>query len=128
MFFDGITLGPYDVLFVKMKALMLEGKTSGTTKALQYQEWMAAAKNGSQDVTSNVFKDNAAGIRAPHIALLQARGPICWDAAFYLDHNPDLAPGGINTMELAWQHYITAGQFEGRASRYTCDPYQPPTT
>lgn len=43
MFFDGITLGPYDVLFVKMKSLMLEGKTSGTTKALQYQGWMGAA-------------------------------------------------------------------------------------
>lgn len=43
MFFDGVTLGPYDVLFVKMKALMLEGHTSGTTKALQYQDWMAAA-------------------------------------------------------------------------------------
>ena len=42
MFFDGITLGPYDVLFVKMKSLMLEGKTSGTTKALQYQGWMEA--------------------------------------------------------------------------------------
>ena len=40
MFFDGVTLGPYDVLYVKMKSLMLEGKTSGTTKALQYQGWM----------------------------------------------------------------------------------------
>ena len=43
MFFDGITLGPYDVLYVKMKSLMLEGKTSGTTKALQYQAWLDAA-------------------------------------------------------------------------------------
>ena len=74
--------------------------------------------NGSQDVTSNMFKDNAAVLRAPLIALLQARGPVCWDAGFYLEHNPDLAPGGINTADLAWQHYITSGQFEGRSSRW----------
>ena len=43
LFFDGVTLSAYDVLFVKMKSLMLAGKTSGTTKALQYQSWMDAA-------------------------------------------------------------------------------------
>lgn len=74
-------------------------------------------KNGSQDVTSNVFKDNAAVLRAPLIALLQVRGPVCWDVDFYLEQNPDLAPGGIGTAELAWQHYITSGQFEGRPAR-----------
>ena len=73
--------------------------------------------NGSQDVTSNAFVDNAVELRAPLVALLQARGPVCWDAAFYLEHNPDLVPGGITTADLAWQHYITSGQFEGRASR-----------
>lgn len=73
--------------------------------------------NGSQDVTSNAFVDNAIELRAPLVALLQARGPVCWDAAFYLEHNPDLVPGGITTADLAWQHYITSGQFEGRASR-----------
>jgi len=39
-----MTLGPYDVLFVKLKRLMLEGRTPGTT-ALRYQNWMAAAVN-----------------------------------------------------------------------------------
>ena len=43
MFFDGITLGPYDVLFVKLKRLMLEGRTAGTTNALRYQNWMSAS-------------------------------------------------------------------------------------
>ncbi len=37
-----MTLGPYDVLFVKLKRLMLEGRTPGTTTALRYQTWMAA--------------------------------------------------------------------------------------
>lgn len=40
-----MTLGPYDVLFVKLKRLMLEGRTPGTTTALRYQSWMAAAVN-----------------------------------------------------------------------------------
>ena len=73
--------------------------------------------NGRQDVTSNVFQENAATLRAPLIAMLKARGPICWDADFYLEHNPDLAQGGINTISLAWSHYVENGQFEGRAAR-----------
>ena len=43
MYFDGITLGPYDVLFVKLKRLMLEGRTAGTTSALRYGKWMSAS-------------------------------------------------------------------------------------
>lgn len=39
LYFDGMTLGPYDVLFVKLKRLMLEGRTPGTTNALRYQRW-----------------------------------------------------------------------------------------
>lgn len=42
MYFDGTTLGPYDVLFVKLKKLMLEGHTPGTTNALRYGNWMSA--------------------------------------------------------------------------------------
>ena len=43
MYFDGTTLGPYDVLFVKLKRLMLEGRTPGTTNALRYGNWMSAS-------------------------------------------------------------------------------------
>ena len=50
MFFDGMTLGPYDVLFVKLKRLMLEGHTAGTTTALRYQDWMAASVSASTTV------------------------------------------------------------------------------
>ena len=43
MYFDGTTLGPYDVLFVKLKRLMLEGRTAGTTNAVRYGNWMSAS-------------------------------------------------------------------------------------
>lgn len=124
LYFDGMTLGPYDVLFVKLKRLMLEGQTPGTTTALRYQNWMAAADKNMQDVTSNAYVTDAESIRAPKIALLRGRGPVCWDGAFYLEHNPDLPQGGISTAGQAWEHYVGNGQFEGRASRYTCDPYK----
>ena len=42
LYFDGTTLGPYDVLFVKLKRLMLEGHTPGTSDALRHQAWMSA--------------------------------------------------------------------------------------
>lgn len=47
MFFDGTTLGPYDIMFVKLKRLMLEGHTAGTTNALRYQTWMTASVSAS---------------------------------------------------------------------------------
>ena len=73
----------------------------------------------AQDVTSNAYVTDAASIRAPKIALLKGRGPVCWDGDFYLHHNPDLPAGGIATTAQAWDHYLTGGQFEGRPSRYT---------
>ena len=71
-----------------------------------------------QDVTSNAFITDADSIRAPKIALLRGRGPVCWDANFYLEHSPDLPAGGISTDALAWDHFVVSGQFEPRASRY----------
>ena len=71
----------------------------------------------SQDVTSNEYVTDADSIRAPRIALLRDRGPVCWDAAFYLEHNPDLPMGGVTNAAQAWEHYLGNGQFEGRASR-----------
>ncbi|KAL3146682.1 hypothetical protein ABBQ32_000910 [Trebouxia sp. C0010 RCD-2024] len=125
MYFDGITLGPYEVLFVKLKRLMVEGRTPGSTNALRYSNWMSASAKKSQDVTSNAYITDADSIKAPRIALLRGRGPVCWDAAFYLEHSPDLPLGGIVSLDQAWDHYVTSGQFESRSSRYICDPYKP---
>ncbi len=57
LYFDGMTLGPYDVLFVKLKRLMLEGRTPGTTTALRYQNWMAAVvKHRAHSLTGQLCK------------------------------------------------------------------------
>lgn len=77
----------------------------------------------SQDVTSNAYVTDAESIRAPRIALLRGRGPVCWDADFYLKHNPDLPLGGIVSASQAWEHYIASGQFESRSSRCTRIPH-----
>ena len=71
-----------------------------------------------QDVTSNAFIKHAASIRARKRSLIRGRGPVCWDANFYLEHSPDLPVGGVSTAAQAWEHYIVSGQFEPRASRY----------
>ena len=71
----------------------------------------------SQDVTANAYVTDAESIRAPKIALLRGQGPVCWDADFYLKHSPDLPLGGIVSAAQAWDHYVSSGQFESRASR-----------
>ena len=56
LYFDGMTLGPYDVLFVKLKRLMLEGRTPGTTTALRYQNWRSAVVS----IAGNLCRDSSA--------------------------------------------------------------------
>lgn len=38
--------------------------------------------------------------------------PLYFDAAYYLEQNPDLAAAGIDTPEEAWWHYLTYGANE----------------
>ena len=57
---------------------------------------------------------------APH---RQARGPDCFDAAYYAAQNPDLKQ--YTRKDQLWAHFLRGGAYEGRAFRFTC-PWQPP--
>jgi hypothetical protein len=46
-----------------------------------------------------------------------SRGPGCFDFAYYLQHNPDLAAGAGQEAAL-WEHFVLLGQFQGRSHRW----------
>lgn len=64
----------------------------------------------------NEWQDNHWPVKAPKLAIANARGPGCFDNNFYKAQNPDLAALNWQPWEL-WEHFITAGQFQGRPFR-----------
>ena len=67
-------------------------------------------------MNTNELTDRLVLDRAQQIGSLRAQGPACWDAEFYLAHNPDVK-AAHKSVESAWEHYVVHGQFENRAKR-----------
>ncbi|KAL4428545.1 hypothetical protein ABPG75_002634 [Micractinium tetrahymenae] len=121
-YLDGVSLNPFEVLFVKVKERVLQNDWSFAVQAKKYTEWMEAQAAGTPDVASNVYRDDPKPFRLPRLAYMQARGPDCWDEAYYLQQNPDLKH--YTTKEELWGHFLRGGAYEGRSFRFTC-PYLP---
>ncbi len=84
---------------------------------LALDETLCLQQNGDQDLTTNEFHSLPNSAKAPYISLLRARGPACWDAAYYLETHQDVVDTGFN-ISTAWEHYVQYGQFEDRLERY----------
>ena len=78
---------------------------------------MPVQYTGSQDVSTNQHHTLSDSDKAPYMMSLQAQGNACWDAAYYLEHHPDLEEAGYN-LSTAWEHFVEHGQFENRVERY----------
>lgn len=124
-YLDGVSLNPFEVLFVKVKERVVQSDWSFALQAVKYTEWMEAQASGKPDVVSNVYRDDPKPFRYPRLAWMQARGPDCWDETYYLQQNPDL--GHYTTKEELWGHFLRGGAYEGRGFRFTC-PYDPMAT
>ncbi|KAI7836092.1 hypothetical protein COHA_010020 [Chlorella ohadii] len=121
-YLDGISLNPFEVLFVKVKERVLQNDWSFAVQAVKYTHWMEAQAAGKPDVASNAYRDNNKPLRAPRLAYLQARGPECFDWQYYLQQNQDLKH--YTTKAELWSHFLRGGAYEGRAFRFTC-PFEP---
>lgn len=121
-YLDGVSLNPFEVLFVKVKERVLQNDWSFAVQAKKYHHWMDAQAAGTPDVVSNVYRDDPKPFRYPRLAYMQARGPDCFDEAYYLQQNSDLKH--YTTKEELWGHFLRGGAYEGRAFRFTC-PYTP---
>ncbi|GAX76065.1 hypothetical protein CEUSTIGMA_g3508.t1 [Chlamydomonas eustigma] len=143
-FYDGITLDPLEVMFVKVKSYTLQNGVSSANKAVKYQQWLhpdvwpmnftsglhGEPGEGSGDetdgpegdsnplITSNEYMSDTPRFKIPRVLEAKARGPSCFDFDFYSEHNSDLR--NVNSNSSLWRHYVYFGQFESRPYRFTC--------
>ena len=116
--YDGLSIEPLEAVFVKVKSFLLDLQWTGPSKAVKFDQWQTAQDAGQtseQIVSSNDWAANPDVYRLPKMLSLQAIGPTCFDADFYLYKNKDLRD---IPHELLFAHFIFNGQFEGRTFRY----------
>lgn len=118
-YYDGISLNPFEVLFVKVKEKVVQNEWSFAMEAIKYGQWMEQQANGVLEVVSNIYRTNPGPIQAPRLAYMKMRGPDCFDADYYAEKNADIKQW--KTKEELWSHFLRSGCHEGRAYRFTCD-------
>ncbi|KAK9859802.1 hypothetical protein WJX84_008350 [Apatococcus fuscideae] len=123
--YDGMSLDPLEVLFVKMKAHIRQLGWPNANQAQHYQEWKTSRLAGASEVQSNDWLTKGDELRLPRILMRQYMGDGCFDHSFYRAHNRDL-PTQLQTSDgLLWRHFVMHGEHEGRVFRFTCTPSLP---
>lgn len=117
-FFDGLTLMPSDMLFVKYKAGLLAARHPAAVTAQKLSAWAdARLLDGVADVAYNGFVEDLATHKVPRVAAFLARGASCFDAAAYRAEYQDLAALSDGDLFL---HAAHNGQFEHRIMKWRC--------
>lgn len=118
-FYDGITLDPLEVMFVKVKSFTLSQEVPSSRTAIKYEQWRKQlAISNLSFLSTNEYITQEAKFKTPRILEARARGNMCFDFDFYTKHNPELQV--LTTHEALWKHYVYYGQFEERPHRFTC--------
>lgn len=113
--YDGISLDPLEVMFVRVDHHDLVVSAPQAVAALKYEQWSEANVSlGSDAITSNEWQSRA----ARDIKKVAARGKQCFDAKYYISQAPFEFKGW--TGDTAWEHFITYGYKEGRAYQFQC--------
>lgn len=113
--YDGISLDPLEVMFVRLDHVDVVTGLSYVAQALKYDEWMEVNKTeGSEGIGSNDWKQRA----LRDLRKVQSRGRMCFNAEFYIDTSPFEFRGW--TGDQAWEHFIAYGFKEGRPYQFTC--------
>lgn len=119
MYYDGVSITPYETVFVPVSLGYAQNAWSFVKTAAKYEEWMAAKADGKPKVNQNAWVSDSMSIKAQQLVYMNARGPGCFDFRFYLQHNPDLSYMANDPLEL-WEHFLLLGQFQGRVHRFSC--------
>lgn len=107
--YEGTTVHPFEVFFVKAKA----SDPAWLAIADKYSKWSARPR--TQDSVSSGPITQFARIRSELAdALLESCGGV-FDAKFYSDIHSDLRSARVDMLE----HWLSAGRYEGRVARYS---------
>lgn len=118
MHYDGISFNPYEVMFVKVKGILMGLGWSSMQYAVKYGQWMdQQADTSSREVTSNAWDANKGALKEGKLLLSRSRGLGCFDMEYYRRNSPDLA---AFSAAATWEHFLNEGQFEARPARWNC--------
>eukprot|EP01024_Parvocaulis_polyphysoides_P043143 TRINITY_DN39389_c0_g1_i1.p2 TRINITY_DN39389_c0_g1~~TRINITY_DN39389_c0_g1_i1.p2 ORF type:complete len:287 (+),score=18.45 TRINITY_DN39389_c0_g1_i1:393-1253(+) len=119
-YYDGISLHPFEVLFVKVKDHLLYNRWEFVRTAYKFDQWLQMQRNvGQAEILGNEWKGDPIPFKVPFILAMERRGNTCFDAEHYRDVNKDLPKEW--TAEKYFAHFTQMGQFEGRQFRFTCE-------
>jgi len=107
--YDGISLNPLEILFIKVKQLHVEAEWAQALSAVKYDEWK---RTGLSNIHDNYFMR----VRI-HDLIRKTRAQYkyeCFNATAYENGNYDLKALHLPKQNL-YDHYVGGGQFEARA-------------
>lgn len=122
MTYDGISLSPFETLFVPMNNATVSSGWTSSKAARKYGEWMDSqdvADPAPKSINTNEWITDSWRLKSEKLITMNARGPGCFDFKFYLDNNPDLMYLADKPLAV-WEHFLVAGQFQGRTHRFSC--------
>eukprot|EP01026_Neomeris_dumetosa_P032392 TRINITY_DN2570_c0_g2_i1.p2 TRINITY_DN2570_c0_g2~~TRINITY_DN2570_c0_g2_i1.p2 ORF type:complete len:411 (-),score=42.80 TRINITY_DN2570_c0_g2_i1:664-1896(-) len=118
--YDGISIHPFETLFVRTSDNLLDLKWQAARTAYKYDMWTGAQKqDGQAEVMSNEYVDNPWYFRVLDIWATKYVGMHCFKMQDYLDRNLDLPRNW--SAEKLFEHLMNFGQFEGRPFQQICD-------
>lgn len=120
--YDGISVTPYETVFVPVSESTAAARWSATEAADRYERWadrLLRPAESRPGVASNAWIANHWTAKAEKLVYMNARGPGCFDFPYYAQENPDAAALGADDLGL-WEHFVVLGQFQARRHRFNC--------
>jgi hypothetical protein len=120
--YDGISIHPYEVLFVPIKSTYAAAQWSYSEMADRYEKWLdlhLRQEGMVKEIQSNDWISKHWTHKREKLVTMNTRGPDCFDFEYYTSNNPELGSWQNNEMAL-WEHFLMLGQFQGKRYRFTC--------
>eukprot|EP00890_Picochlorum_soloecismus_P001815 jgi/Picsp_1/2634/NSC_00864-R1_hypothetical protein VOLCADRAFT_105929 [Volvox carteri f. nagariensis] len=121
--YDGISINPYEIIFVPVKSSTSANRWSFIQQIDRYENWLDAHLRQDDtkmaEIQNNAWISNHWRYKAEKLVSMNVRGPSCFDFEYYLEENPDLARYEWDEMAL-WEHFLLLGQFQARMHRFEC--------
>lgn len=122
--YDGISINPYEVIFVPIKSTYASAQWSFAEMADRYERWLDLhlRRGEAKEIQSNDWISKHWTYKRDKLVSMNTRGPDCFDFEYYAQNNPGLDSLQDDEMAL-WEHFLMLGQFQGKNYRFTC-PFQ----
>jgi hypothetical protein len=120
--YDGISLNPYEVVFVPVKSVYAEARWSFVEQADRYEKYLDMhLRQGEavREVHNNAWISKHWTYKRDKLVTMNLRGPECFDFEYYVRSNPDLTRMKGDDMAL-WEHFLLIGQFQAKHYRFSC--------